>query len=342
MLNKRSNHLVILVATYNRLEPLKLSLASIAEGTRCSHEIIVIDGGSGDGTVDYLKLHPGVTPVFQGGLLGTARCYNEVWRQIESKYTCWLSDDTEVIAGSLDLAVGILDEHTEVGMVGLKMKDTVGPWEKEAYMGALTEYGIITCNHGVLRTNLLKSLGYFNERYHSYTIDADLTASVLSAGKRVVLTKHVSVLHHREWATHEVEAKIKRETKGIDNAQVYHEKFGFLEASHNLWARLSASFGYRLARRLFSASSQRSTWAGLSRRDWINLTAGRFIRFADPIENRGRPYHLVQRIPPSLLNSKRNPYGHLVRSENTLDGPYRSRERIIDVKRVDHSTTYDQ
>lgn len=313
MLNKRSDNLVILVATYSQLDLLKRTLNSIAAGTRCSHEIIVIDGGSTDGTIEYLKSHPGITPVFQGKLLGTARCYNQVWRQIESKYTCWLSGDTEIVDGSLDLAVSILEACPEIGMVGLKMKDTVGPWRTEPYMGALSEYGILNCNHGVLATNLLRSVGYFNESYRAYTIDPDLTASVLCTGKSVVMTKRISVLHHREWAKDdEWKEKIKRDMGGIDNAKIYHEKFKFLEGSHTLPMRVRARLGGYLARILLVRSTPNSTRLGLNYRDWRNVTRGRFICLTDPLENMRRPYHLVQRIPRSLLELPTNPYRHLV------------------------------
>src|SRR5918992_3727026 len=130
MLKKRSDSLTVLVATYNRLDLLKRTLASVAGGTDIAQEIIVIDGGSTDGTVEYLRRLRNVTAVLQGALLGTARAYNQVWRQIDSKYTCWLSDDTEVVGGSLELAVRILEERGEIGMVGLKMRDTKGPWAR--------------------------------------------------------------------------------------------------------------------------------------------------------------------------------------------------------------------
>lgn len=316
MLNTRSDYLVILVATYNRLHLLKRTLDSIAAGTRCSHEIIVIDGGSTDGTIEYLKSHPGITLVFQGKLLGTSRCYNQVWKQVESKYTVWLSDDTEIVDGTLDLAVSILETNPEIGMVGLKMKDTQGPAKTRPYLGGLSQYGILTCNHGVLSMHLLRSVGYFNEDYRSYSIDPDLTASVLCTGKSVAMTRHVSVLHHREWAEHEGKEKVLREMGGIDNSKIYHEKFKFLKASRTFSVRVRGRVVRYLARILFLRATPDSKRLGLNHRDWYNLAGGRFICLTDPLENMRRPYYLVQRIPRSLLVLETNPYRHLVGSAN--------------------------
>ncbi|MGE0043173.1 MAG: FkbM family methyltransferase [Vicinamibacterales bacterium] len=296
-INRRSRHFVVLVATYNRLALLQRVLKAIEDGTRAEHEVVVIDGGSTDGTIEFLESHPTVTPVFQGELLGTARCYNRVWRHIDSTYSCWLSDDTEIVPGSLDLALEILEGDPEVGMVGLKMRDTLGPGKGEPYRGGISEFGILNCNHGVLRTKLARSFGFFNEQYRSYMIDPDLTASVLCSGKTVVMTRAVSVLHHREWAEKEGESKVVREMGGIDNDQIYREKFGMLEASRTLGARLRTWTMWTMGRALFykAPGTARRFW--LNRRDWYNLSFGRFIRVTDPLIYRGKPYHLVQRLP---------------------------------------------
>ena len=314
MLNTRSDYLVILVATYNRIALLKRTLDSIAAQTKCSHEVIVIDGGSTDGTIEYLQAHSGITPVYQGELSGTARCYNQVWRQIASKYTCWLSDDTEVINNSLDLAVNILEKNPEIGMVGLKMKDTIVPPNRtpRLYMGKISKYGILNCNHGVLPTELLKSVDFFNEDYHSYPIDPDLTASVLSAGKNVVMTKCISILHHREWSLSE---SWQRATAHADkNLPIYLKKFNYLFSSVTGLSRIKQRIWINIVRVLFLGAEMEERRFGLNRRDWLNIIRGRFIRNTDPLDSRSHSYHLVQKIPEKFLAMKSNPYRHLVKS----------------------------
>ncbi|MBI3402943.1 MAG: glycosyltransferase [Acidobacteria bacterium] len=309
-INQRSDHLVILLATYNRLELLRTVVDAIERGTRTPHELIVIDGGSTDGTVAYLQNDARITPVLQGELLGTARCYNRVWRHVQSRYTCWLSDDTEIVPGSLDMAVGILETNPTFGMVGLKMKDTKGPGRFEAYRGGISEYGILNCNHGVLRTGLAESVGFFNENYRSYMIDPDLTASILCAGYRVVMTRDVAVLHHREWAERgraDIDAKVARETGGIDNFEIYRRKFAFLASTRTVGTRLRARLVHYVARVLFVGASPDARRLLLNRRDWVNLAGGRFISLLDPLVHVGLPYHLAQAIPAELLSSPDNP-----------------------------------
>lgn len=316
MLNKRNDFLVVLVATYNRLNPLKRTLDSIASGTRCPHEVIVIDGGSTDGTIEYLQSNPSVTPVFQGRLLGHTRAFNEVWRQVESKYTCWLCADTELVEGSLDLAIEILESNPEIGMVALKMKDTMGGSKIHAYAGGIGKLGVLNPQAGVLPTKLLRAVGYFNESYYHYTTGVDLATSILCAGKTVVTTKHVSVLHHVLWDVPEnYEEVVKERHEGIDHWAIYLEKFKCLQPTMTRWYRIKKRLGYYLGRLLFLGAGPHSVRLGLNRRDLQNITGGRWIRLLDPLYNIRNPYHLVQKIPTKTLRSlEGNPYQQLVTS----------------------------
>ena len=306
-INRRNSHFVVMVATFNRLPMLRTVIDAIEQGTRAPHELIVIDGGSTDGTIEYLETHPAVTPVLQGRLLGTARCYNAVWRDIDSRYCCWLSDDTEIVPGCLDTALEILEQDPSVGMVGLKMKDTRGPGRHDAYRGGLSEFGVLNCNHGVLRTTLARQVNFFNEQYRSYMIDPDLTAAILCTGHRVVMTRKVAVLHHREWAETEGDEKVAREMGGIDNFAIYRRKFAFLAASRTMGARVRGRLMRYVAGALFLGARPGATRFGLSRRDFVNLGGARFTSLLDAFVNAGRPYHLAQSLPPALLASAGNP-----------------------------------
>ncbi|MEN9564351.1 MAG: hypothetical protein RIR73_2595 [Chloroflexota bacterium] len=308
-LNTRSDYLVILVGTYNRLELLKKVINSIHSQTSCSHEIIVIDGGSTDGTIEHLQSRDDVTPVFQGKLLGASRAYNEVWRQVDCKYTCWLSDDTELDNRGLDLAVQLLEKDTEIGMVGLKTKDVVGPWIDLPYTGALSEYGILNCNHGVLSMDLLHSVGYFNQDYKTYLIDPDLTASILCTGKKVVMTKDVCIRHHREWADENWENKVHATMNGIDHYKIYLDKFIFIQ-KRTLPERIKKWMGRFMTLPFLDGILMKLMQ--LNSRDWLNVTRGRFISLLDSVQNRYNRYHNVQRVPKNVLNREHNPYKHLL------------------------------
>jgi GT2 family glycosyltransferase len=311
-INIHSDYLTILVATYNRLDALKVAIDAIHAQTRCSHEVIVIDGGSTDGTIEYLKSHSDITPVFQGRLLGVPRSYNEVWRQVKSKYTCWLSDDTELTNHGIDLAVEILEKDSGIGMVGLKTKDVIGPRIDKPYVGALSEYQILNFNHGVMPFELVRSIGFFNEDYPMYMVDPDLTASILCTGKKVVMTKPVCVLHCPEWAVSGRSEKKTARFKGVDHFDIYRQKFSFL-TGRLFSERIVRRARYMLRNPFIVSAFSRAL--KLNSRDIKNLRDARFISPFDSVKTIRKPYHNVQQIPYPLLIRENNPYRHLVESD---------------------------
>lgn len=315
MLNKKSDFLVILVATCDRLSFLKKTIKSIYKYTRIPFEIIVIDGGSTDGTKDFLSTAGGITPVFQKSNTGAVSAYNSVWKRINCKYTCWLSDDTELTGSGLDTAVKILNAETDIGMVGLKTKDTCGPWSDTPYIGGISKSGILNCNHGVIEYQLLKKIGFFNNKYFSYLMDPDLTASVLCTGKKVVMTKKVFIHHNREWAKNmKAEEFLNMFKNKISRYQkIYDDKFNFLiprasikENAVNILKKFTSNI-------LTFAGHKNIFHMGKKYRDWNNIILSRYINFSDILINKNREYYLVQKIPYKFLSDSGNPYIRLFR-----------------------------
>jgi len=317
MLNRKSDFFVIVIATYNRLAFLKKTIDSIKNQTTKPYEIIVADGGSTDGTIGFLKNRKDITSVFQGELLGVAKANNLVWREIQCKYTCWLSDDTIVVNRSLDLALEILEKEPDIGLVGLKMRDVVGNSRPlVGYGGGISQFGILNCNHAVMPFSVLKSVGFFNEDYRSYGVDPDLTASILCLGKKVVMTKKIGVLHFRPYAQHEnVKEHVRKSNDGISPESIYREKFSFLQTKGN------ADFCFKVKRKLLfflgnllsRGGKQKGMKFLMRQRDWRNISHCQFMTMFELFLNSKKPYHLAQKIPRSLLKSDSNPYIHFVK-----------------------------
>ena len=302
-----ASRLAVVVATYNRLAHLRRCLDSIAAHTGGPHEVVVVDGGSTDGTQEYLGQRAEVRPVVQAGLLGLPQAYNEVWRELDCDYTCWLSDDLELVADGLDLAVSVLDSNPEVGMVGLKMRD-VGEGAKP-YGGAISRYGIVNCNHGVIRLDLLREVGYFHEGYRAYMVDPDLTAAVLSAGATVVTTKPVVLLHDRtDPVRREERESLADETTDDPAKALYAARYRYLDRPRPLGDRLLRGLVRLVLRALLAGLASGRTRFGLNRRDQYVLGSARFLSPLDPVRSARRPVHLAQRIPAALLRADANPY----------------------------------
>ena len=294
----------IVVGTLNRLPYLRKCVESIVRETRRPFRLYVTDAGSTDGTLDYLRsiCSERVTPVLVGKRLGQARAYNEIFERVRSPYTCWLSDDNEVVNGGLDLAANILDVWPRIGMVGLKMRDVQGPFAAAPYVGGLSRFGILNVNQGVLRTETLRTVGGFGLAFRDYGIDPDLTAKVLLSGHDVVLTRAVAVLHHRVWpedkSSPEYQALMVKHERYFN---LYAKKYATLDHLGWFW-RVKKAIWYVL-RRLFKQHFHFNASApvlGHLPRDWNNILGGRFISVWDPLITRGQPFHLRQRCPSWL------------------------------------------
>ena len=304
----------VLIITYNELNLLKKEVDSIIRHTNNKIDLYVIDGGSDDGTIEYIVDHPLIIPVLQKKLVGGVRAYNPVMKKLKTKYICWLSGDTELTPNILDTVINILDNDSQIGLVGLKMKDTIGPWANDDYLGAVSMYGILNCNHGVIRSDILKSIGFLDEKYIGYMFDPDLTTMVLCCGSKVVMTKKVGVLHHREWSVDEEREKvavINRKEMMAQGIEVYKDKYFLFNKFLNTRPYRIKYFIWIYLKRIISKINYKYIvlfLLGSNKRDIRNIFTARFINIFDKIICLYKPYHLVQSIPIKYLNKYYNKY----------------------------------
>jgi GT2 family glycosyltransferase len=298
----------IVIGTFNRLASLKRAVASISKETSRSFCIHVTDAGSTDGTLEYLESAQSdrLVPHFVGKRVGQAKAYNDVFRGLVSPYVCWLSDDNEVVNGSLDEAARILDARPDFGMVGLKVKDTQGPFAHAPYIGGVSPIGVLNVNQGMLRTPLLQSLGGFSEEFRDYGIDPDLTTRVLLAGYGIVYTRRVAILHYRDWGpgkdSPEFREKMDRQKQYLE---LYKRKYEHLVQGDLTWSlkrQLGRAFRHTVSK---DALSSTKTFLGGCARDWNNALSARFISPLDPITSKNQPYHLIQKLDKAEFARRR-------------------------------------
>lgn len=286
--------LSVVLGTYNRLPNLKLCIDSIVAQTTTPTRVYVTDAGSTDGTVEYLKsiASDRLVPVLVGKKLGQARAYNDVFATIDTPYTCWLSDDNELVNRGLDVGVGIMDRLPNVGMLALKVKDVEGPFMEAPYLGAVSTIGVLNVNQGLLRTPVLQAVGGFSERFRDYGIDPDLTAKVLFSGHDVAYTRAVAIHHYRAWADGS-EASAEQRERQRAYVSLYWEKWGTFappdrafKARQYAWKAFQKAFGMSI--------NAHNKVLGMNGRDWCNILTGRYIAPDEVLRNRRLPYHLMQ------------------------------------------------
>lgn len=313
-----SNTLSIVIGTCNRCDLLKMCLEALLSTVKTPCEIIVIDAGSTDGTLPYLRADSRIKLVEDGECLGQAKSLNAIFKTVRSKYTCWLSDDNVVQPGGIDAAVKVLDEHPDIGMVALKTCDVAGKNKNVVpYIGGIWPSGVLNVNQGMIRTELLHKLGGFDEEFRDYGIDADLTTRVLLEGHKVAYTRKVAIHHYRDHDQVSWIQSVDERRRRMTAAKVlYADRFKVLLVSEASMLERGVlgilSWLYNnclLIKRMFCRVFFRDLGTGGQsslERDLLIVAKGRFISLLDLFWHRRTDHYLVQSMPRRLRRRQHN------------------------------------
>lgn len=188
--------LSIVFGTYNRLELLKACLAAIKPAAvGLTYEIIIVDGGSTDGTLEYLKKQD-VKLIQQGKLLGPVAAYNEGFKAARGKYVAYINDDLELAPDTLSAACALLNRDVGIGIVSIPYCNPgSGPSQPTTTVGS-QRYPF--ASFGVVRRFLGERAGWFDGFYHYYG-DCYLSVKVQKMGYTLVwLPGHVAKHHNAD------------------------------------------------------------------------------------------------------------------------------------------------
>src|SRR5437870_10428708 len=119
--------LSIIIVSFNAREDLERCLASVTQAPpAATHDIVVVDNGSADGSADAARRCPGVRVIENGANLGFARANNVGIRASTGATLLLLNSDTVVPAGAVDRLLAELDRDPSVAVVGPRIVDGRG------------------------------------------------------------------------------------------------------------------------------------------------------------------------------------------------------------------------
>jgi GT2 family glycosyltransferase/acetyltransferase-like isoleucine patch superfamily enzyme/2-polyprenyl-3-methyl-5-hydroxy-6-metoxy-1,4-benzoquinol methylase/predicted Zn-dependent protease len=134
----------IIILTHNQLEHTKPCLESIEHYTPQQYELILVDNGSTDGTLNYLRKYANdrknVRVIANKENLGFAAGNNQGLAVASGNYLLMLNNDTIVTEGWLSRMLSVFERYSEVGIVGPVSNNISGPQQvKEASYKNLEE-----------------------------------------------------------------------------------------------------------------------------------------------------------------------------------------------------------
>ena len=191
--------LSIVVATLNRLPYLKRCIASISPSCGgLDHEIIVVDGGSHDGTLDWLRARRDIITIEQCYPFGAVHAFNAGFWAAEGEHVAALNDDCIVVGDTLKLAADYLDAHPETGQVAIPWYDKGSTTRDVQHVEiGLQRLLVIYANFGVTRRSVGDAVGWWGTLWEHYGGDCELSFMILSTGWHVDELPGGAVEHYR-------------------------------------------------------------------------------------------------------------------------------------------------
>lgn len=114
----------LMMVTYNRIELTKKTIENIKKKTPEEYNLIIVDNGSTDGTVEYLKTLD-CHLILNKENLGIAKGRNQaLWKadQLGTEWYCTVDNDIDVPDGWLTKCINILKDNPAYGAIGINFE----------------------------------------------------------------------------------------------------------------------------------------------------------------------------------------------------------------------------
>jgi len=242
----------IIIVSFNARSDLERCLESLhVAPPEASHEILVVDNRSTDGSVESARRWPDVRVIEQEMNVGFARATNTGIRASKGTTLLLLNSDTLVPPSAIDRLLAVLEAEPQVAVVGPRLVDGNGRAELSfgRMIGPLNEWR----QKRIARSGLVESLtrqrhypdwvsgacllvrrsdaeavGLLDERYFMYVEDVDFCSAIRARGRHVLFTPNVEIVHERGRSVAAAPANTR--------AAYRRSQIAFYEKHHPLWA----------------------------------------------------------------------------------------------------------
>src|SRR3990167_2836313 len=254
----RDNPIVsVVIGTYNRLEFLQHTITTVREELNATeHEILVIDGGSTDGTTGWLTDQKDIILIIQHnrGEWNGKQIERKSWgyfmnlgfRAASGKYICMLSDDCLVVPGAVKNGIKLFEQ-------GLKSGDKIGAiafhwrnWpEQEKYWIGQTWGNRMFVNHGLYLREALEQIHFIDDsNYIFYHADGDLCLRLWEEGYKTIASPDSYIEHFSEA---NLPVRSTNLEKQRNDWATYSKKWGHLGEPKPAWLEKSYKERHHIA-----------------------------------------------------------------------------------------------
>lgn len=194
--NRRTVTASVIIPSWNGKHLLKICLPSLKKQSFKDFEVVVVDNGSTDGSLEYIKKYfPEVKLVELKSNSGFAHAVNLGIKICVGEYIVLINNDTKVDNCCLEYLIKTAKAHKDAGMVAAKMLnfynpkliDSAGDWidiaghagnigQNEKDDGKFNKEGycfLVTGGGCLIKREVFEKVGFFDENYFAYMEDVD-------------------------------------------------------------------------------------------------------------------------------------------------------------------------
>jgi len=211
--------LSVIIVNYNTCDMLRIALNSVIRAALgINYEVFVVDNASADKSVEMLSGEfPDVKVIANTSNQGLAIAYNQGIKETTGEYVLVVSADTITGKKTFEKALEFMDMHLDAGGMGVRMITPDGrflaeskhgftePWAVFFKLTGLAKYfsksrltdvqrkdwveefqtsetDVLNGAFMLMRKEAIDKAGLFDERFHTYGYDIDLSYRIRLAG----------------------------------------------------------------------------------------------------------------------------------------------------------------
>ena len=216
--DSQAKRVSIVIVSFNRAESLRESLTALGD----THQILVVDNGSTDGTAELEEEFSAARFIKLPKNFGLTKALNIGVRAAEGTYILFLHDDVIITAASVSKLADFLEARQDASAVcplltSAQVRPLPVPSAPDPELRPASGDGEIVaeCVSGaaiMFRSFFLRALRQIDERYGNYGSDIEMCMQVRRSNRKLIVLGDVPAVHKQ------LESPMKKGTLAGDRA----------------------------------------------------------------------------------------------------------------------------
>jgi GT2 family glycosyltransferase len=256
---------------------------------RLSHEVLVLDNASTDGSVEAVaERFPAARVIVLESKQGKAANDSLLLESARGRYCLLLNEDSELRAGAVDALVDALDADPQAGAAGAQLFDGDGnpyacawrfPGVESALVGAMFLHSRLTVQSQgeltrrvdwaqssalMVRREAAVEVGFLDEQFFVYYDECDFCKRLADAGWSTLYVPAAEAVHHNQLST-DLSSGLPRIVEFHRNRDLYMRKHSGHAAALAVRVLTAWAYGLRTIASLFMPAAPTKVYAAHAR-----------------------------------------------------------------------------